>query len=44
MMKKKLDMKKIENNINYGNPNTKLMNCIVNNILMSSLLWEVIQD
>jgi hypothetical protein len=23
---------KIENNINYGNPNTKLINCIVNNI------------
>ncbi len=32
MMKKKLDMKKFENNINYGNPNTKLINCIVNNI------------
>jgi hypothetical protein len=34
---------KIENNINYGNPNKKLITCIVN-ILMSSLLWEVIQD
>ncbi len=35
---------KIENNINYGNPNTKLINCIVDIILMSSLLWELIQD